>query len=237
MSAKPTLILVPGLLCDAELWQAQSTALGTDFEVRIADTTGADSMAGFAQAVLETAPERFALAGLSMGGYIVQEVLRQAPERVSHVAMVDTNARADTPEQSENRKRMMGIAEAGGLDKVVAEMLPNLIHPDHLAVPEIADAFGRMAARLGVAAFLRQQTAIMNRIDGRPFLADIAVPTLILCGEQDALTPVKVHEEMADGIGDPAELVVIPDCGHLSTLEKPDAVNAAMRRWLARKDG
>lgn len=233
MAGRQTLILIPGLLCDGALWADQVIALSDMVDVRVADITDADSMTDLAQDVLEDAPDEFALAGLSMGGYVAQEILRQQPGRVTHLALLDTNARADTPEQSQNRKRMMGIAEAGGLDQVVAQMLPNLIHPDHLKVPAIADAFGKMAERVGAEAFVDQQTAILNRVDGRADLAAINCPALVLCGEQDALTPLKVHEEMVDGIGANANLVVVPDCGHLSTLEKPQAVTSAMRAWLS----
>jgi len=234
MREKTSIILLPGLLCDDALWAHQIAALSDIADATVADLTTADSMAGLAENVLAHAPQKFALAGLSMGGYVAQEIVRQAPERVTHLAFLDTNARADTPEQSENRKRMIAIAEAGKFDTVAPEMLPNLIHPDHLAIPEIADAFAQMAKRTGKDAYVRQQTAIMNRVDGRPYLSEIECPTLVLCGEQDALTPLKVHEEMVEGIGDNAALVVVPHCGHLSTIEQPDAVNAVMRAWLGR---
>jgi len=234
MRDKPTLILVPGLLCDGALWAAQIDALHTIYNVRVADTTGADSMAGLAEAALSDAPDTFAVAGLSMGGYVVQEILREAPERVSHMALLDTNARADLPEQSDNRKRMMTLAKEGGLGKVVNEMLPHLIHPEHLNDPNIAGVFGQMAERIGAEAFVRQQMAIMNRIDGRAHLKRITCPVLILCGAQDAMTPPKVHQEMADAIGDNATMVVVPDCGHLSPIEQPAAVTAALKTWLER---
>ncbi|MBL4613248.1 MAG: alpha/beta hydrolase [Magnetovibrio sp.] len=232
MNTRPTLILIPGLLCDAALWARQVVDLSDLVDVQIADISDADSMAELAAGILDDAPDEFALAGLSMGGYVAQEIMRQEPNRVTHLAFVDTNARADLPEQSENRKRMMDIAQAGKLDGVVAEMLPNLIHPDHLKVPKIADVFGQMAANFDEEAFINQQTAIMNRQDGRAELAKISCPTLVLCGEQDALTPIKVHEEMVEGIGDNATLVVVPHSGHLSPIEQPDAVSAAMRAWL-----
>lgn len=232
MSQRPTLVLIPGLLCDGALWAHQIVALSDVADVLVADVSESDSMSELALDVLEDVPDEFAVAGLSMGGYVAQEIMRQAPERVTHLALLDTNARADLPEQSENRKRLMDIAKAGKLDNVVSEMLPNLIHPDHMKIPEIADVFGQMAARVEVEGFLNQQTAIMNRIDGRDDLAQINCPTLVLCGEQDALTPVKVHEEMVDGIGGNATLVVVPDSGHLSPIEQPEAVTDALRAWL-----
>lgn len=232
MKSRPTLILIPGLMCDAALWAHQVVALSSVIDVIVADISDTDSMEELAEQVLDEAPDDFALAGLSMGGYVAQEMMRHAPSRVTHLGLIDTNARADLPEQSENRKRLIKIAETGKLDGVVEEMLPKLIHPDHLNVPTIANVFGQMAARLGPDVFVDQQTAIMNRVDGRADLANIKCPTLVLCGEQDALTPVDVHQEMVDGIGANAKLVVIPDCGHLSPIEQPEAVTAALRAWL-----
>ncbi|MCW8914742.1 MAG: alpha/beta hydrolase [Magnetovibrio sp.] len=233
MGEKQTLILVPGLLCDAALWQNQIIDLLDVCDVSVADITWGDSMEVLAQGVLDEAPDEFALAGLSMGGYVVQEIMRQAPERVTHVAFVDTNARADTPEQTLNRQRMIKIAEEGRFESIAPEMLPNLVHPDHVDDPKSGQVFLTMAANVGSEAFIDQQTAIMNRVDGRADLGKIACPTLVLCGEQDALTPVKVHQEIVDGVGDHAKLVVVPDCGHLSPLEQPEAVTDAFRAWLA----
>lgn len=232
MEHKPVLILVPGLLCDRALWEPQIEALSDDYDVRVADITLSDSMEVLAMRLQGLAPGQFALAGLSMGGYVAQEVMRQCPERITHFALVDTNARADLAEQTENRKRTIALAEGGKLDAVVQEMAPNLVHPDHMDTA--GKVFGEMAERVGAEAFVRQQTAIMNRVDGRGDLSAIDCPTLILCGADDALTPVKVHEEMAEGIGDKAELVVIEHCGHLSPIEQPDAVTKAFRDWLAR---
>lgn len=232
MEHKPVLIVVPGLLCDHALWEPQIDALSDDYDVRVAEITLSDSMEVLAMRLQGLAPGPFALAGLSMGGYVAQEVMRQCPERITHFAMVDTNARADTPEQTERRKRTIALAEGGKLDTVVQEMVPNLVHADHMETA--GKVFGEMAERIGAEAFVRQQTAIMNRIDGREDLASVECPTLILCGADDALTPVKVHEEMVECIGDNAELVVIEHCGHLSPIEQPDAVNQAFRDWLAR---
>ncbi|MEG3617571.1 alpha/beta hydrolase [Magnetovibrio sp. PR-2] len=232
MEHKPVLIVVPGLLCDRALWEPQIEALSDAYDVRVADASQNDSMEVIAMRLQGLAHGPFALAGLSMGGYVAQEVMRQCPERITHLALVDTNARADLPEQTENRKRTMNIADEGKLDTIVQEMVPNLVHPDHMDTA--GKIFGEMAERVGAEAFVRQQTAIMDRIDGRDDLAAINCPTLILCGEDDALTPVKVHEEMADGIGANAELVVIEHCGHLSPLEKPEAVTDAFRTWFAR---
>lgn len=229
MNAKPALVLLPGLLCDEALWAHQVQGLADVADVHVADLTGFDTMAGLAQSVLDLSPERFALAGLSMGGYVAQEILRQAPERVERVALLDTNARADMPEQSERRSTLMAEAEGGGFATIPPKLVPALVHPDHL---HLSDTVLGMAARVGVQGFLNQQNAIMGRIDGRAGLASVDCPALVLCGADDQLTPVSAHEEMAASIGASATLVVVPHCGHLSTLEQPDAVTTALRTWL-----
>jgi len=229
MSDKITLILLPGLLCDAALWAHQVEGLADVAQVQVADLSGFDSMAGLAQSVLDVAPERFALAGLSMGGYVAQEIMRLAPERVKRLALLDTNARADLPEQSERRSTLMAEAESGGFAAIPPKLLPALVHPDHLG---LSDTVLGMAARVGVQGFLNQQNAIMGRIDGRAGLSSVDCPALVLCGADDQLTPVSAHEEMAAAIGANATLVVVPHCGHLSTLEQPDRVTVALRMWL-----
>ena len=229
---KLPLVLVPGLLCDARLWQPQVAALADVAAITVADVTRDDSIAGMAERVLAAAPARFALAGLSMGGYVVQEMTRRVPDRVIKLALLDTNARADTEEQKKRRLDLIQLAERGTFKGVTPRLLPMLIHPDRMADQELVNTVMAMAESVGKDAFLRQQRAIMGRIDGREALKDIRCPTLVLCGREDALAPPKVHEEMAERIPD-ATLVVINHCGHLSTMERPEQVTAQMRVWLA----
>jgi len=230
MACKLPLILLPGLLCDAALWQYQTSALAEFSAPKVADLTQAESIAEMAAQVLEAAPPRFALAGLSMGGYVAQEILRQAPERVDRLALLDTSARADTPEQSARRRGLIELAQLGKFKGVTPRLLPMLLHRDHLTAPLTGIVTG-MAERIGQAAFIRQELAILGRIDSRPALAAIRVPTLVLCGDGDALTPPALAQEMAAGIAG-STLVLIEHCGHLSTLEQPEAVNRAMIDWL-----
>jgi pimeloyl-ACP methyl ester carboxylesterase len=220
------------LLCDRALWEPQIGRFGARVECRVADLTKADSMADLARSVLAEAPERFALAGLSMGGYVALEILRQAPERVERLALLDTSARPDTPEQTRRRRGLLALSRRGRFQGVTPRLLPLLIHPDRLAEAALTGIVMGMAERIGREAFLRQQTAIMGRIDSRPQLGRIACPTVIVCGRQDALTPLALAEELAESIAG-ARLAVIEQCGHLSTLERPDAVNAALAEWLA----
>ena len=233
MSARPTLILIPGLLCDGALWAHQVVALSDIADVQVADIADEISMEDLARSVLAHAPDSFALAGLSMGGYVAQEIMRQDPNRVTRLGLLDTNARADLPEQSTMRKALMAEAEAGHFDDIAPKLLPKLVNAEHAQNPAIAKVVLQMAERIGVDGFYNQQTAILNRIDGRADLAKIDCPTLVLCGADDIMTPPAVHREMVDGIGSNATLVVVPNSGHLSPLEQPDAVTAAMRTWLS----
>ena len=227
-----SIVLIPGLVCTAELFAPQVAALWPRGPVTVASTLGADSIHSLAADVLANAPPRFALGGLSMGGYIALEIIRQAPERVTRLALMDTTARPDTPEQTAMRKGLIDQALNGAYGKVLAQTMPNLVHPSRRADRPLIDQLIRMGEELGPEVFARQQTAIMGRIDSRPHLVDISVPTLCLVGDKDALTPPDRAEEMAAAIPD-ARLAVIPDAGHVSTLEQPEAVNAALLEWLS----
>lgn len=232
MSERTPLVLCPGLLCDEALWAHQLEHLADVAEMRVADFTRHDSIRAMAEAVLSGAPPRFALAGLSMGGYVAQEIMRLAPERVSRLALLDTSARTDGEDYLSRRRGLLELARKGKFKGVTPALLPMLIHPSRLDDRALIEAITAMAARVGQPAFICQQTAIIGRVDGRADLANIACPTLILCGREDSLTPLDGHVEMAEAIPG-ADLVVLGACGHLSTMERPDAVTAALRAWLA----
>ncbi|MDI1302974.1 MAG: alpha/beta fold hydrolase [bacterium] len=225
------LLLLPGLLNDARLWEAQISGLADIADITVADSTRENSMAALASAALAQAPaQHFALAGLSMGGYVALEIMRQAPERVTGLALLDTSARPDTAEATQNRRKLIKLA-GNSFPAVVNGLLPKMVHPAHLQDAELTGIFRAMALTVGQAAFVRQQEAIIGRIDSRPFLKNIKCPTLVLCGRDDAITPVSLHEEMVAGI--PASrLVIIEECGHLSVLEQPQQVNDAFEEWL-----
>lgn len=228
---RPHLILLPGLLTDARLYAHQSTALADIAEVAVGDLTRDDSIEAIARRVLDSAPPTFALAGLSMGGYVALEIMRRAPERVERLALLDTTARPDTPEQTQRRNDAIALARGGRFAEVMPALLPMLVHPAHLALKAVGGLALTMAAAIGPDAFIRQQTAIRDRADSRPSLPAIACPTLVLVGCQDQLTPPDRAAEMAGAIAG-ARLVTIEDCGHLSTIERPEAVCAALRFWL-----
>lgn len=231
MTEKTPLLLLPGLLCDAALWQMQITQLADYADSVVADLSRADNMTALAQAALAQAPPRFALAGLSMGGYCALEILRLAPERVLLLALLDTSARPDTPEQSRRRRGLIALSRRGVFKGVTPKLLPLLLHPARLDDQALVATVTGMAERIGPDGFIRQQHAIMSRADSRPLLPTIGCPTLVLCGRQDALTPLALHEELAALIPG-ARLQVIEDCGHLATLERPMQTTAALRDWL-----
>lgn len=231
MSERTALVLLPGLLCDARLWKSQADGLGDIADIIIADMTLDDTMAGMAARALDGAPDRFALAGLSMGGYVALEIMRQASEKVTKLALLDTGARSDSPEQTSRRKDLIALAGRGEFKAVSPRLLPLFVHQSRLSDNVLIDEIADMADSVGKAAFLRQQKAIMGRPDSRPDLADIECPTLVVCGRQDVLTPPELSEEIARLIPG-AGLTLIDDCGHLSTMERPGAVTAAMRSWL-----
>lgn len=224
------LVLLPGLICDERLWR--DVIGGLDARPQVADLTQDDSIAAMAARTLAAAPARFALAGLSMGGYVAFEIMRQAPGRVTHLALLDTSARADDEARRETRRKGIEMVKNGRFIGVSRGLLASLVAPQHLGTPVAADVQA-MSERVGQDAYVRQQTAILGRIDSRPMLGAIAVPTLVGVGEMDKMTPPELAEEMAAGIAG-AELVRFAESAHLPPMENPAAVVEAMRGWLGR---
>lgn len=232
MTAKQPLVLVPGLLCTAALWAPQMAALSDVADMTVADHASHDTMDGIASAILAKAPERFALAGLSMGGYISLAIVLKAPERVTRLALLDTGSRADTAERMEQRLKRNELGRGAGAVAVQDELMPALIHKDRLTDRPLVETIRQMAIDIGVDGLIRQHAALMGRADSRPLLGQVRCPTLVLVGREDVLTPLELSQEIVAGIRG-ARLEIIPDCGHLSTMEQPEAVNEALRDWLA----
>ena len=230
---KHTLVLIPGLLCDSALWQPQLSDLADIADFFVVDVTGHESIGDMAASVLRDSPwKEFTLAGLSMGGYVAQEIVRQAPQRVKKLALLDTRSRAELPEETERRKALMKLAQSGrNFTPVTSRMLPLLVHPSRVKEAPLVKVIREMAERTGIEAYIRQQNAIIARPDYRPLLPTIASPTLVLCGRQDRLTSLDNSEQMVAAIPN-AKLAVIEECGHMSTLERPEEVNRALREWL-----
>jgi pimeloyl-ACP methyl ester carboxylesterase len=225
-------LLVPGLLTTPRLFAEQLPALWRLGPVTVAAPTRDDSMAGLAGRILADAPPRFALAGLSMGGYIAFEILRQAPERVARLALLDSSARPDTPEQTRRRHDLVDLARRGRLVEVADRLFPVLVHPSRHGDEAARELVRRMASETGPEAFLRQQQAIIGRPDSRPGLGAIACPTLVLVGDGDELTPPHLSTEIAEGIPG-ARLVVVAGAGHLSPLDQPGEVTRALVAWAS----
>src|ERR1700676_207758 len=226
------IVLVPGLTCTARLYAEQIPALWQFGPVTIADHRRDDSMAAIARRILAAAPPRFALAGLSMGGYIAFENMRQVAERVPRLALRDAGARGDTPEQTERRKVVIALANSGRYADVTDIAFPVYVHRNRPNDEALKRTVRTMAEETGPEAFLRQQRAIIGRPDSRPGLGAITCPTLVLVGEGDEATPPDLAREIAAGISG-SRLVMIPDSGHLSTLERPQAVTAALVEWMS----
>jgi pimeloyl-ACP methyl ester carboxylesterase len=226
------IILVPGLNCSPRLYAEQIPALWQFGPVTIADHRGDETMAGIARQILSDAPPRFALAGLSMGGYVALAIMREAPERVDRLALLDTGAHADTPEQSERRKLQIEMALSGRFAEIPDLQWPFLVHKNRQNDEALKRLVRLMAEETGPEAFVRQQRAIMTRPDSRPTLAAIRCPTLGLVGEGDQLTPPDLAKEI-HGLVAASRLVVVPDCGHLSAIERPAAVTQALMEWMA----
>lgn len=225
-------LFVPGLACTGRLFDSQVETLSRERTVILANQRRHDALGEMAGAILAESPERFVLVGLSMGGYVAFEIMRRAPRRVAALVLMDTTARPDGDEARERRHRLIEIAQSGRFQDVVGMQIPNLVAPERVADAALVGVVRDMAAATGVEAYVRQQRAIMGRPDSRPDLAGIACPTLVLVGDRDQITPPALAEEIAGAISG-ARLTVVPDSGHLSSLERPAAVDDALTRFLS----
>lgn len=225
-------LLVPGLNCTGEVYRSLAPALWSYGPVTIANHLTGSTIEAMAAAILGDAPPSFALVGFSMGGYIGFEILRRAPERVRRVVLIDTSARPDAAEATEVRRRRISQTQAGKFGLVVEQSFPATVHPDNLNGTDLLALHRRMAMANGPEAYVRHQTAIIERPDSRPGLAAIGVPALAVVGEADQITPPTAAREIAAGISE-ARLVVIAGAGHFALLERPDAVAAALTEWIA----
>ncbi|OED50243.1 alpha/beta hydrolase [Rhodobacteraceae bacterium (ex Bugula neritina AB1)] len=225
------LVLIPGMMCDARLFSPQIAALSGQRDLLLASLAHHGSIEAMAQAILQTAPQRFALCGLSMGGIVAMEILRQAPQRVDRIALLDTNPLAEREEVKQRRLPQMQAVRAGRLAEVMRdEMKPNYLAPGPQR-QDVLDLCMEMALGLGSQVFLSQSRALMDRPDQTATLAQASLPALVLCGRQDVLCPLERHELMAELISS-CRLEVIEDAGHLPTLEQPIETTAALVRWL-----
>ncbi|MBX2840105.1 MAG: alpha/beta hydrolase [Gammaproteobacteria bacterium] len=225
------LLLLPGMMCDARLFLPQVSTFSCSHPILVSPLVGENTIAGLAQRVLKHAPARFALAGLSMGGIVAMEMVRQAPERISRLALMDTNPLPDAPENAAVREAQVKKVLNGQLNSVMRdEMKPNYLYGGP-RLTQILDLCMAMAETLGPRVFVDQSNAVQYRHDQSDVLRSVSVPSLVLCGAEDRLCPVATHERMCE-LMPHAQLIVVQKAGHLPTLEQPDATNEALRDWL-----
>jgi pimeloyl-ACP methyl ester carboxylesterase len=227
------ILLIPGLNCSARLYAGQIPSLWVLGPVIVADHRRDDRMPAIARRILERAPSRFRLAGLSMGGYIALEIMRQAPERVTKLALLDTSARPDLPEQTERRRKLIALAHEDRMTEINDALWPLLVHESRMRDRDLRALVDQMAAETGPAAFIREQEAIISRADSRPLLSAIRCPTLVVVGEEDRLTPPDLAREIAQGIP-AARLEIVARSGHLTSIEQPDAITKLLTGFFER---
>jgi len=225
------ILLIPGLLSSPRIFAPVVPALWRFGPVTVANHIRDDNMGAIARRVLAEAPPRFALVGHSMGGHIAFEIMRQAPDRVAKLALISTMARPDTPEATERRRGLMARAKAGQYHAMLDEIFPRLVHPSRHGDASLRQLVHDTGDDVGVDGFIRQQTAIIARVDSRPSLAWIRCRTLVLTGDEDSIAPNSLSKEIADGIHG-AKLVMLQHCGHLPMVEQPEATAAALVEWL-----
>jgi pimeloyl-ACP methyl ester carboxylesterase len=226
------ILLVPGLNCSPRLYAGQIPALWRLGLVLVADHRRGETIAEIARRILAAAPSHFRLAGLSMGGYIALEIMRQAAGRVAKLALLDTSARPETPEQTERRGKLIALAETGRFSEVNNFLWPLLVDPSRQKDASLRAEIDKMAEETGAEAFVRQNRAVIGRADSRPTLGAIACPTLMIVGDSDQLTPPAYAEEIAKGIKG-AKFVTLAGCGHMSTMEKPEEVTKLLVDFFA----
>ena len=236
MLARDPVVFLPGLVCDATVWESQVAAISRQRKCVVADYGALDSIPAMAQQVLSEAPARFCVAGHSMGGRVALEILRAAPQRVARLALLDTGYQARPvgeagEDEARKRRRLLELAATHGMRAMGLEWVQGMVHPLRLRDAPLMDAILAMIERKSAAIFAAQIRALLDRPPAENVLAQIRVPTLVLCGREDAWSPLSRHEDMAAAIRG-ARLAVVDDCGHMSTMERPAQVLAALEAWL-----
>ncbi len=228
---KPTLILLPGMLCNETLWEHQTAHLADMADIRITDLTRADSVREMALATLAESPQHFALAGFSLGGIVAFEIMRLAPERVTHLALLDTTPRLIRPETADLWRPIADTNDPETFVSLAVNQLSLMMNPQHRETPALFHRLQNMVSNVGVQGLRNQLHAQIHRPDSRAALPQINVPTLILAGRDDSSCPLEVQLEMADSIPN-SMLALIPRCGHFSCIEQPEKTTSMLRWWL-----
>jgi pimeloyl-ACP methyl ester carboxylesterase len=235
MAEPATLIFACAHLCDERLYAAQVAALGSRYACMVFAFRDHDSLGAMAEALVARAPERFTLLGLSLGGYLAFEVVRRRLRRVERLVLMDTKAVADDAPRRAGRLADIEKVREGGIDALIPDLPKRWLHPDHVQRTDLVRLMAEMARSIGARGQLNQQTAMLARPDSHADLERVGVPTLILCGREDPVTTVADHEAMAARIGH-ARFEIIEHCGHLSTIEQPEAVTKVLADWLRETD-
>lgn len=231
---KPNFVILPGLLTDEAMFRHQLEHLSDIAHCTLVDYAMADNIADMAHEVLAQAPAKFTLMGFSMGGYVALEIMRVAPERVQALVLVSTSARPESDDARAGREKMMAQAK-NNFQIVLDLMMPKFLHPSRMHYHSNVITVYSMGLRVGAETFLRHSRAIMSRTDSRPCLQNITCPTLVICGRDDVLTPVALHEELAAGIPG-ALLRILPESAHFLTIGQPTLVSEVLRNWLMELD-
>ena len=235
MTRKPALALACAHMTDERLYAHQLAALESAYDCSVFVFREHDSMAGMAEQVLSAMPQRFTWIGLSLGGYVAFEAIRRALPRLERLVLIDTTAVADHPQRREGRHQDIATVRQGGIEALIPELPSRWLLPAHVGNAALGELMADMARSVGAVGQFNQQTAMLGRPDSHADLVQVRVPTLVMCGRQDPVTPLVDHEAMAACVPG-AELQVIDSCGHLSTIEQPEAVTSALTRWLRATD-
>jgi pimeloyl-ACP methyl ester carboxylesterase len=236
MPRKPFLAFACAHLTDERLYAAQVAALEADYACTVFAFRDHDSLAAMAEDLLEKMPARFTLVGLSLGGYLAFEIIRRQLHRLERLVLIDTTAAADNPARRAGRLADIAKVRDGGIDALIPELPARWLHPEHARLVELTDLMADMARSIGARGQFNQQTAMLSRPDSHADLEQVRIPTLLACGREDPVTPVRDHEAMAARIPG-ARLEIIENCGHLSTIEQPETVTRMLQRWLRETEG
>ncbi|OYU13559.1 MAG: alpha/beta hydrolase [Comamonadaceae bacterium PBBC1] len=231
MTTRPALAFACAHMTDERLYAHQIAALQPAYDCRVFVFREHDSMAGMAQQVLSAMPQRFTWIGLSLGGYVAFEAIRCALPRLERLVLIDTTAVADHPARRQGRQKDIATVQHGGIEALIPELPSRWLLPDHLEDVALQELMSDMARSVGAMGQFNQQTAMLGRPDSHVDLAQVRVPTLVMCGRQDPVTPLADHEAMAACVPG-AQLTVIERCGHLATIEQPELVTNELTQWL-----
>lgn len=235
MTARPCLVFACAHLTDERLYAAQVAALEGTYDCAVFAFREHDSLGAMAEALLARTPAQFTLVGLSLGGYLAFEIIRRELPRVARLVLMDTTAVADTEARRAGRLADIAKVRNGGIEALIAELPGRWLHPAHVGRIELTTLMSDMARSIGARGQLNQQTAMLGRPDSHADLERVEVPTLVLCGREDPVTPVQDHRAIAARVPG-AQLEIIEHCGHLSTIEQPESVNRALTSWLRATD-